>query len=273
MSNWALTNAAAPVFLGSGSPNGVSILLTSPTTTTPSAWVEVSAALPFEVAALHLIARAPYEQRHLIDLAIGPTGSEVIVAQFPVLCRGNRNNASGPNFHYPPVALPIALPSGVRLSARITCAQGNANTVHLTVQAQPASPLHPVGFSLTSLQGLDSSLFLTTVTAFGDNYGSWVQLVGSTPWPVRAFMLLSNTGYSAGVAAAGGRTQFEVGVGASGSESPLYTLNSGVVFADIPGFTYSPIVYCSLPVGARLAARCRVEGGIWENSAGLLLFG
>lgn len=273
MSNWPIATAAPPLFVGSGSPDGVSAVLTSPTTTSPSAWVQIIAATPGAVSALHLVARAPYEQRCLVEIGIGPAGSEQVVATVPFLSRGNRNGVSGPNFHHPPVALPLALPAGVRVAARITCAQGVANTLNLTTHIQLVSALAPIGFPRATFHGLDANLFLTTVTANGINYGAWVQIVAAAAFPVRAVMLATNQGFTGGVSGAGGRTQYELGVGAAGSEVPIYTIPNGMVFADIPSYCYSPVIYGNHPAGTRFAVRCRVEGGIWENSAGLILFG
>lgn len=274
MSNWPLLTGAPPQFIGADSPDGVSAVLTTSAAYTPSAWVEIVSAVPAAVVGFQLTVRAHGWRRCLVEIGLGAASSEVVIARLPFLSNGAMNSGTGPDHHYQPVFVPLALPAGARLSARLTAPDGSI-VARLSLRVQQASALHPVGFTRCALHGLDeSNLFLSTVVANDASYGSWVQLTSATAFPVKAFFQLGNTGYPSGYAPYGSRTEHQLGIGGSGSETPVYARPIGSMYNDWPVSLYSPLTPANWPAGVRVATRCRVQSGqAWENTAGVLLFG
>lgn len=274
MSNWPVLTGAPPRFVGADSPAGVSAVLTTSAAYTPSAWVEVVSSVPHGMQGVHLTVRCPAWRRCLVEFGIGAASSEVLIAQLPFLANSQYDSDTAANYHHPPIFVPLAIPSGVRLVARLR-APASGVIAHVSINLAPSSVLHPYGFARLQLYGLsESTLYPTTILAGGTSYGSWVQLVSSAPFRVRAVSLLGTTGHESGGANYGGRAEHQIGIGTAGSEVGVYARPVGVLYQDWPPALHGPVLPVNWPAGTRIAVRCRVDSGnLWEQSAALLLFG
>lgn len=101
------------------------------------AWVELSAALPYDTAAITLhFEGGQTGVRGRFRLAIGAASSEVLIADgIPVLFSTSMGDE---------VFLPLALPKGARLSLCVD--YDYARTGRITANLTPAHPWYPVGY-------------------------------------------------------------------------------------------------------------------------------
>jgi hypothetical protein len=189
--------------------------------------------------------------RCLIDVAVGPSGSERII--LPDL---NFGAAPSGGVQYLPrqMFVPIHIPAGSRIAAR--CQRETASgtvTIGWALDEQPAWP-GGVGVLGTSY-GIDAANSRGVIITAGNGaYGSWQQIVASTSdahrwwWP--------------GIDCGGDTTQsatatfVQLGVGAAGSEVVLGTwVFRATAAEDLQGPYVPTPVYKPLPAGVRIAAR------------------
>lgn len=178
-------------------------------------------------------------------------------------------------FYYPTLVLPLTLPKGARLAARVTGAQSSVRDVHVTVQIVPRSFLSPVGFHHCTTHGIQSDLRLTAVVASGTSFGAWAEILASAPYAVRGVMLCASLGDNVTVLSAQTRVEFQLAVGSSGSEVEQYLRPQAFRFSDVPSQVFSPVLPVQYPAGTRFAVRCRLQAVATTDNqqAALILFG
>jgi hypothetical protein len=189
----------------------------------------------------------------LLDLAIGAASSEsdfvsnIAVGAASGLGSGNSN--AGVLFH-----LPIKIPSGSRLSARIQSVVTGGKTATVRVFLIDAGDYNSSPTSLDSI-GTDTA-DSAGVTMSGAS-GTWNQAIASTSRAYRAVAVVPS---SSNATNANITIDFDVGVGASGSEQAFGTMSA----------TYNTNEFCwnvrpelslfgrNIPSGSRLAVRHNV---------------
>jgi len=202
----------------------------------------------------------------LMDLAVGGSGSETIVAA-DIVC-GNRLNAS--------LCFPLHVPAGATLRARIATALTSQviPTAATAFMAEPDSGISTPG-RITSYGAVPASSGGTTVTPSGtaNVKGSYAQLTASTTRPIHALMVMvqgsTNTHLSATYAV-------DIAVGGSGSETVI--IPDHAVVADTNEYLQpmSPDFYplsTAIPAGVRLAARCTVTTGTVATPVEVAVYG
>jgi hypothetical protein len=230
----------------------VPVTLTSAATAhNKGAYTELIASTAADTYCLWLWARgvavSAGDGRCLIDVAVGPAGSERIILP-------NLNFGAAPSPPLRRMGIPIYIPKGSRIAAR--CQRETASgtvTIGWMLDEQPMWPgtVGQVGTSygvdLTNTRGV----VITTGTAA---FGSWQQIVASTTSPHRWWW--------PGIDVGGDTTQSNVscvvqlGVGASGSEQVLGTWHFRATASEELTGPHRPLpVYNPLPAGVRLAVR------------------
>lgn len=200
-----------PAVVTIGGDNGSAFPALAPTGgggwTTPGAWTEVVAALPYDIAGW-VVTASPDTSTPRYEFAVGASGSEVAIG--PPYCANSRECRS--------VTYPIALDAGTRLSVRAI--HSTSGAWPLRVDLIPAN--RAVGYrrwtvyghtGWTDPDGLPGLAINTVVSSY--TYGPWIEVAAALPHRVRQIVLHAvapNTGSS--------YTRFllDVGVGASGSE-------------------------------------------------------
>lgn len=173
MSNWGLARIGAvsappttPVSVVAG--NG-----------SAGAWTEVISSIPAGVVGVHLVRTGASSTQCAADVAIGESGSQVLVADRCL---------------FPPSAgelisvlyLPVALPAGQRMWVRLH-GLGSGPTLGIIPQFSLAGGLWPIPGGRISAHGLDSSYIGTTLTSATTQhaYGASVEMIASLAAPTR----------------------------------------------------------------------------------------
>lgn len=188
----------------------------------------------------------------LMDIAIGPSGSEVtIVANLSV---GHHSVPS-------PIFIPLFVPSGVDVSIRSqgVIASDSKSCAVWGIAGQGAAP--PWIYRRCTTYGTDAANSRGTAInggATANTEGAWTQIAAATTYDHRAVMVTIGLGRG-GTAVTGCNASFRVGMGGAGSEVDL----TGHAWTWIPttsenyepgrGHTWSP-QELSIPAGSRLAA-------------------
>lgn len=214
-----------------------------------SAWVELSSGLAAEAQEflLHVAFTTGTSRRGLIDIGIGPAGSEqVVIANVPVSAGSRvRINALA-------ARLLIGADAGARIAAR---AQASASSTVIGVA------LHAIdgdsgGIATTYGSGL-SGTRATAVDAgaVANTKGAWTELASSTSREIRrALVVITRRGDGLSIVASS--SQLDIGIGSAGSEE--------VVIPDVQfwqatgGGEVAPLSWlCAveIPAGSRLVAR------------------
>jgi hypothetical protein len=187
--------------------------------------------------------------RCLIDIAVGPSGSERIV--LPDL---NFGAAPATASMERQMGIPIYVPKGSRIAAR--CQRDTASgtvTIGWMLDEQPVWP-GTVGQIGTSYGVNATNTRGVVITTGSGAFGTWQQVVASTTSP--------HGWWWPGIDVGGDTTQsavaciVQLGVGASGSEQVIGTWHFRATAAEELGGPHRPLpVYHPLPAGVRLAVR------------------
>jgi hypothetical protein len=202
----------------------------------------------------------------LLDLAVGESGSETIVA--PNLMIGYRG--------WRGTAFPLHIPAGATLRGRVSC-QSSSQTTTVQIGAYLAEPdsglsvpgrITPYGPTAFSTGGVD-----VTPSGTANVKGSWAQLTASTTSPIHALMVLTQgTTNNQSVI----DYRIDIGVGGSGSETVIIPDHSVMIDSAELAWPYTPEFYplsLSIPAGVRLAARCSSKSNTLTTPIGVGLYG
>lgn len=220
---------------GGGSPNS------------KGSYVEMTPALPYDISGIYFSLQNQPSQYQCLDVAIGGSGSEVIVA--PDLLASASLSGTHADMAF---FLPLSLPKGTRIAVR---SQGSGGSGFMTVKGffladgfaglQGPTRWSSWGFQSGTTNG-------TQFTTGNGSKGSWTQLVAATDITTRWF-IVEITGDTSPVDMA-----IDIGVGAAASEIVIipdihYTVESLGLFVGPFPFT--------IPKGTRIAVRGRASGG------------
>lgn len=222
------------------------------------AYVQLIAATGFDYSALtvQLVGTGGGGQCYLVDIAIGAAGSEVVIAPNILLdtARGGYQNVIS-------LPLPLAIPIGARLAARVQEAGGTGSrTVQVTLIGRAGGVNTP-----SATCGSVNNYGANTATSSGvlvdpgatlNIYGAWAEIVGAT---VRSH---------AGIIAVLGTEQFapsmidtiyylQIGIGASGSETILCEFMSAISSGANRLHENLFDIAAALPEGTRIAMRSK----------------
>jgi hypothetical protein len=184
----------------------------------------------------------------LIDVATGASGSEAAIISN--LAVGGALTTTGPTGVA--VSVPLKIPSGTRISARIQSVVTGGKTATAQVflfdvggdYATAPTSVDVIGGNTANSQGI----------SFSGASGTWVQATASTSQAYRAVAIVPSM-HSTGIATIA--PQLELGVGASGSEQVFGATvasynNSEAVQSSPP---YLSLFGRNIPAGSRLAVR------------------
>jgi hypothetical protein len=230
---------------GSNPANGTT--LTAGSANVKGSWTQLIASTQADAYLVSVALRGPsVSARYLLDLGVGPSGQEQVVV--PNLAWAVGTVEATPL--YPLAQLPILIPAGSRLVARVQSNSGSAGVgVYVQLFQAPASPVWAAS-SCTTYGANTATTDGLSVTPGANTWGSWTEVAASTGI-IRALTLtMLPSGIQRVIA-------WQFGVGASGSETPvsgpLLVTETGTYVA-----TYlSAYVPLSTPVpsGSRLSVR------------------
>ena len=239
---------AAALDIGAVLSSSTGTTLTAGTANVKGSWSALTSALPWDCDALAIELVGPGTgATGLLDIAIGPSGSEMVLF-------GNIGYSIGANYAAKLPLIPVALPAGTRIAARVQSATASQTVaVKLTAMAATANQMtgyaggDSIGAVTASSQGTS-----VTASATANVKGSFTTLA---PPSGGSLTVRDYAGLVVGVCY-GSTIAFltDIAIGASGSEiiiAPNLSTNLG-------SYMHLPI---PIPKGTRLSARVQASSG------------
>lgn len=208
-------------------------------------WVEMIASSEFPSSWMIVqVSSDGTNSRSQFDIGTGEEGSEVEVITDQHFHGRNQSGGAGRGNIF---SFPMVLPQGTRISMRFKANNSStpAHDVTLTISDFVASNSIP-----TSVQSSGAKTVLSG-NQIGIS-GSWVELVASLSSPITwmSYSVFGSTGQR--------RAEFDIGVGASGQESPVMD-NIGFFKTFPAGVTFSMGIYFPIEIAVGLRVSVRVK--------------
>lgn len=128
--------------------------------------------------------------RSLIDVSIGAAGVEkIILADLPL-----GGHTTGSSWGLKALFIPVHIPSGSRVAARIHRSSVNSATCDISVMGVQGGPWAQAGFTRCTTYGTDLATFKGTQVDPGatiNTRGAVAQIVASTTNPIRCFYVIT----------------------------------------------------------------------------------
>lgn len=242
-----------------GSPNFVNVssavTLTANTAAhTKGSWSQVVASTSANVSFLWVrvssVNTAGANTATLIDLATGASGSETAFASN--IAVGGASGVGAAGLQSIIFGIPIKIASGTRIAARIQSVVTGGKTAQVQIFAMDTGDY---ATSPTTVDVIGSDTATSQGTSFSGASGAWVQGIASTAQAYRAIGVVLST-HDANINNFND-AQFEIGVGASGSEVSFGTLRYNFNADERLGIT-APFTFLfgrNIPAGSRLAVK------------------
>jgi hypothetical protein len=227
----------------------------SASSNTKGSWAQITSSIPSDVVGVWLNWQYMDTYRMFMDLSVG-SGNSIVVNDLYLVTRINMG--------VPGVFLPLALPAGEPLYARVSAASGT-KTIYVTAHFVCGSFNTSRAYSRGTTYGATvASTSGVTVDpgAVGDTKGSWTQITASTTNTIRSLLIAVGQGYDTYPAVYGTQEWlFDVGIGAAASEQ--------VLIANLPACSdsssdtinqhwYGPFDV-TIPASTRIAIRCQSD--------------
>jgi hypothetical protein len=186
----------------------------------------------------------------LIDIGFGASGNETAIASNIAVGGANTTSALGVGALF---SIPLQIPSGTRISARIQSiiTGGKTATVRCFVLDNGDYASAP-----TSVDVIGSNSATSKGTEFSGSSGTWNEAIASTSRDYRAVGFVYSS-HSANTNNIGGMREFSVGVGASGSEVAFGNVRVETPLTEMASLMppYSQLFGRNIPAGSRLAVK------------------
>jgi hypothetical protein len=245
------------------SSTAVVVVTGSATPNTPGSWTTLIASTPFAVSDMTLYTAAvtntsAADSSTLVDIAVGASGSEqVVVAGLPLGFISDTTRS---------VPLPLRVPSGARISARVQGAQASkAVSLGLIVTGSSGgwagveSAYSAVSYGVNTGTSTGTAL---TGGGTANTKSAWTEISSATSARHRLLLAIP-TGVAGNTNMTGCTYLYDIGIGASGSEVVLIPdMFAGISSLEALNQTVNRAVRCDIPSGTRLAARqqCSASG-------------
>jgi hypothetical protein len=188
----------------------------------------------------------------LVDIGTGASGSETALIENVAIGSAARI-AIRPPFAF---GVPIQIPSGVRLSARIQSVVTGGKTATIRIFT---FDLGDYAAAPTSVDVIGTDTATSTGTAMSGASGTWTPLIASTSRAYRAIVVVPSASATAMASVA---IQFTLGKGASGSETEIGRVFGQFSDIETAGMGSLPtLIPASVASGTRLAVRHDLAGG------------
>ena len=242
-------------------PGAGTTITISGTPNTKGAWIQLTAATPFDAHELFVKPGTSYlgtTATSLFDIGVGAAGAEQVIIPNVLWVQDQWCGfASGGGLKFP-----VSIPKGSRIAAR---AQGGAGAVSPTltltfINCGGDKPKSGKVFDIGTNLAASSATALALATAAKS---AWVQLTAATAQRMDGFFLcLGNNGASVTTSQ---WARLDIGVGAAGAEQVVLADYVAGVDSNSELFlpVYSPLFPIKIPKGQRIAARG--QGSVADN--------
>lgn len=250
MGDWQLSSSSQ-VFsmVGTSSDYQAQVISAAGTANTKGSWSELEEITTVDASVITVMIPGLSNADHLIDIGIGASGSEQVIAANLSVSQGNSSYGDISPFS---VRIPISIPIGSRVAARLQ-STNTSGWVHLGIilesnNDQKGGRLITIGADTSDSGGL-------LITSGASVKGSWISLTSSLENDIKAaFFCFGNRVNT-------GRTDctwlIDIGVGGVGSEEvliPDLTLSADV-YSDAVRPLNTPVFGVSIPAGVRVSVR------------------
>lgn len=206
----------------------------------------------------------------LLDIALGPA-TETIIVNNLYLCRCPTVAAASELYVYD---IPINIPTGVRVSARIQSTTASA-LAFVYIKVMGKSFKGQSGLGVVTTYGADTASSSGTQVAHGTAGwgGSWVEITASTTLAMKGFFVARGR---VPASWANGTFAMRLAVGGSGSE------DSGIIYtADLAkshanegfGGGVSPFIPVSIPSGSRISIKVNAVANNTDFDFDFIVYG
>lgn len=184
----------------------------------------------------------------LLDIAIGPAGSETVIVPDISMFRGASLNCA-----FPPVFIPIAIPAGSRIAARV---QSTATSVSLSLSAAviAATAGYPILAQKAAAYGVNAATSKGAIVdpgATANTKGAYSELIAATTMRSQ-WMVVTAVPDTAPLAT---NWLLDIAVGDAGSEQlVIQDIHIGAL-ANIGASQHRFFIPLALPAGVRVSAR------------------
>lgn len=263
-----ITAVSAATSVSSGTATG------SPTQNTKGAWVELVTATDKSCNLLSILMNAASVYDHLVDIGVGPAGSEVVLIANLLFSRAQSTSTG--HFCY---TFPVNIPAGTRIAVRSQCKGTNNPSVRIQLLASAGSfQPHLAGAVATfGANTADSGGTAIDPGAVLNTKGAWTQIAAATDSAIKAIVMAIGQQAILNRASAN-NWLLDIGIGAAGAETVIIADYALVAFNDsytTPQPSVSPLIPVDIPAGARIAARIQASNvtSATERSPDLILYG
>lgn len=244
---WQLRPQEAYISDGNALSNSTGLFIPFPSTrNTYGPWTELSAGVPFDCSNLEvLMGCVDFESYGVVDLALGPSGSEEVIAS-SLGCQGYSGRVS--------FRLPVNIPAGTRVSARVQWRHDITSPVtgiYISTNFG-ASAFEDEAYQNVLL--LADSLFIPPVATLNAK-GPWSTLNSAVPRDIAELMFIVNNDDQNSPQ---GSFLIDIGVGPAGGEVviiPNLPFFLGIACQPAGSLWYRK----GVPSGMRIAARIQVN--------------
>lgn len=256
-----------------GSSTGTTITA-SATANTKGSWTALGAATSFAYEGITVyLARNSAAVAYMIDIGIddGAGNNFVLIPDlyFSALKQANEHNLA--------INIPVHVPAGALVEARVASSTAIANTLHCLIVGHSANPGGFPGFSRAVALFTPASSRGVAVDPGGtaNTKGSWAALTASCPADVAA--IFGVVGFNGDIArAAEARMLLDIGLGAAASEFVVVPdiLIGWDLTWDGPNDIFLQPFCARVPFGSRIAARAQCSiNTAGDRTVDLALYG
>lgn len=228
------------------------VITASSTINTKGSYAQLVALTPVDAEGFLLQLSKPSSTTggYLIDIAVGASGSELVILPNVVF-----NNQSS-SFSSMTIWVPLAIPAGSRIAARSQSSTASGTITCNVILAEAWFDEDQCLSNAMNFGASTSSSFGVTIDpgASADTKGAYTQLIASTSFDVAAIQIIFDN--QGGAAAAAASILVGIAVGASGSEKVIVpnlmatTAGTGQIAEPAP-----PDIPIRIPAGSRIAVR------------------
>ena len=265
MGDWPVGGSMAWVANAQAAGTNYSVQVGHTVADTKGSWVELVASTPHAVGMIELNVNATnFYGEFLIDVAIGASGSEVILVADLLFCLNFQHYWAS----HGPFPIPIAVPAGTRIAARLQCNRLylGSNWLRMSTNLYPLNSMSTTSLQLCKTYGAVSS-GATRGTAIDpgatvNTKGAWVELSSAVPYTIG--MLFFSVGGAFDNAKTNAYWAVDIGIGAAGSEVAVvqdFNISLWTTTSQYQPIV-SPLFKVAIPAGVRLAARCKCTANI-----------
>ncbi len=234
---------------GSDTSDSTSTPITAGSSHVKGSYIELIASTSFDYNSIDLKIREFSQGVKLLDIAIGGAGSEeVVIPNITVNFIGGAGGCAS-------LLLPITVPEGSRISARLQAAAGGAS-MEVSGSGYGGSFFNSTGLGTVTDYGTVLGSSKGTVVDPGattNTKGSWTELTSSTSSDSKECLL--GIGINGNTIAGPNRWLVDIAIGGGGSEE---IINSDIQLVSNTAEAISPIfvpIPIQVPTGTRLAIR------------------